>query len=33
MLGCSSQNVDAQLRKGRERLRALLGERYILDED
>ncbi len=33
MLGCSSQNVDAQLRRGRERLRALLGESYNLDED
>jgi RNA polymerase sigma factor (sigma-70 family) len=32
MLGCSTQNVDAQLRKGRARLRALLGERYIESE-
>jgi RNA polymerase sigma factor (sigma-70 family) len=32
MLGCSSQNVDAQLRKGRERLRSLLGERYNLND-
>lgn len=29
MLGCSTQNVDNQLRKGRERLRALLGEEYL----
>jgi DNA-directed RNA polymerase specialized sigma24 family protein len=33
MLRCSTQNVDAQLRKGRERLRTLLGERYNLNED
>jgi RNA polymerase sigma factor (sigma-70 family) len=33
MLGCSTQNVDAQLRRGRERLRAALGERYQLGED
>lgn len=33
MLGCSTQNVDAQLRKGRERLRAFLGEGYQRDED
>lgn len=33
MLGCSTQNVDAQLRKGRARLRALLGERYDRNED
>lgn len=33
MLGCSTQNVDAQLRKGRERLRALLGEGYQRNED
>ena len=33
MLGCSTQNVDAQLRKGRERLRALLGEHYNRNED
>ena len=32
-LGCSTQNVEAQTRKGRDRLRSLLGERYILDED
>jgi RNA polymerase sigma-70 factor (ECF subfamily) len=28
MLGCSTQNVDSQLRKGRERLRTILGEDY-----
>ncbi len=33
MLGCSTQNIDAQLRKGRARLRTLLGERYIENED
>jgi RNA polymerase sigma factor (sigma-70 family) len=33
MLGCSTQNVDAHLRKGRERLRSLLGERYNFNED
>lgn len=33
MLGCSTQNVDGQLRKGRERLRAYLGEGYQRDED
>lgn len=33
MLGCSTQNVDAQMRRGRERLRALLGERYNVNED
>ena len=33
MLGCSTQNVDSQLRKGRERLRALLGEGYNRDKD
>jgi len=33
MLGCSTQNVDIRLRKGRERLRSLLGERYNLNED
>jgi RNA polymerase sigma factor (sigma-70 family) len=27
-LGCSTQNVDSHLTKGRERLRALLGESY-----
>lgn len=33
MLGCSTQNVDARLRQGRERLRALLGEHYNRNED
>jgi RNA polymerase sigma-70 factor (ECF subfamily) len=33
MLGCSTQNVDAQLRKGRERMRALLGEHYNRNEE
>jgi len=33
MLGCSTQNVEAQLRKGRVRLRALLGEHYNRNED
>jgi len=28
MLGCSTQNVDSQLRKGRQRLRTILGEGY-----
>jgi RNA polymerase sigma factor (sigma-70 family) len=29
MLGCSTQNVDSQLRKGRARLRTILGEDYF----
>jgi RNA polymerase sigma factor (sigma-70 family) len=33
MLGCSTQNVEAQLRKGRVRLRTLLGDDYIETED
>ena len=33
MLECSTQNVDAHLRKGRERLRALLGEGYQRNEE
>jgi RNA polymerase sigma-70 factor (ECF subfamily) len=33
MLGCSTQNVETHLRKGRERMRTLLGERYNLNED
>jgi RNA polymerase sigma factor (sigma-70 family) len=33
MLGCSTQNVDAHLRKGRERLRSLLGEHCNFNED
>lgn len=33
MLGCSTQNVDGQLRKGQEQLRAYLGEGYQRDED
>jgi hypothetical protein len=33
MLGCSTQNVDSQLRKGRARLRDLLGESYNRDKD
>lgn len=28
MLRCSTQNVDGQLRKGRQRLRSILGETY-----
>ncbi|MGA8207226.1 MAG: sigma-70 family RNA polymerase sigma factor [Candidatus Dormiibacterota bacterium] len=28
MLGCSTQNVDSQLRKGRRRLRTILGDDY-----
>ena len=33
MLRCSPQNVDAQLRKGKVRLRSLLGERYNMNDD
>ena len=33
MLGCSTQNVDSQLRKGRQRLRTILGETYDRNGD